>query len=89
MLYLDCNRGAIINIDQSNVFTTYKNLPTWPSPGWCGHSSSGGSTVMLMMLPEENYAPKLVTFGGVNATSKEAGRLEGHEGTTLRKPWLQ
>jgi hypothetical protein len=70
MLYMDCNRGAIINIDQSNVFTTYTSLPTWPSPGWCGHSSAGGATVMLMLLPETAYAPQLVTFGGVNDSGK-------------------
>ena len=71
LFYLDCNRGALLAVDKAAAVTTYKGLPGWPSAGWCGVSSAGGSSLVLMLTPESSYAAEVVTFGGVNATGQQ------------------
>jgi hypothetical protein len=69
--YLDCNRGGVMVLDAAANVSYYKGLPPWPTPGWCGIGSASGSSLMLMLTPESNYAAEMVTFGGVNATSTQ------------------
>jgi hypothetical protein len=71
LFYLDCNRGGLMVVDAAANVSTYKGLPGWPTPGWCAIGTASGSSLMLMLTPESDYAAEVVTFGGVNATSSQ------------------
>ncbi|KAI8465624.1 MAG: hypothetical protein J3K34DRAFT_525211 [Monoraphidium minutum] len=52
----------------SQVNTLAPALPPWPTPGFSGAFSAAGGHTLLMLEPENGYAPEFAMFGGTAFT---------------------
>lgn len=69
VLFTISTRDATNNTAGATVIQTAYTLPRWPSwpneaAPFCGATSAGGTSAMLMLKPEDAYAAEFVTFGG-------------------------
>jgi hypothetical protein len=70
----NCDNGAVMRLLTDNTWQQYKDIPSslWPTPGYCGSMSMGGTATMLMLEPANGYAAEIVMFGGFARGARES-----------------
>eukprot|EP00879_Flechtneria_rotunda_P011822 GHRR01012349.1.p1 GENE.GHRR01012349.1~~GHRR01012349.1.p1 ORF type:complete len:390 (+),score=85.85 GHRR01012349.1:976-2145(+) len=66
MFVFNCVGGAIMSLFTDNTWREYRALSNaiWPTPGYCASYSMAGTSVLLRLEPESDYAAEVVMFGG-------------------------
>jgi hypothetical protein len=74
LFMFNCDNGAVMRLLLDNTWQQYKDIPAslWPTPGYCGSMSMGGTATMLMLEPANGYAAEIVMFGGFARGARES-----------------
>ena len=64
LFVFNCKGGSLTTVDGNGNFKEKTVLPNLPILNICSATSAGGSSVLNMLKPENNYLPTVSLFGG-------------------------